>query len=257
MKAPKLIFCILCALCMETQAQDEVQKGIALFYRRAEGSVGLSPKAEIIEEAITILEKELGAQHQTELAGQYYLQSLNFKARFVCTKKSDKENVLNTAIKIGKILKDKYPKNGPICFEYIVSVGLLGEISGVIKSVNDGVVNKMRTNSEKLITIDSMYNSGAGWKVLGVLNYRVPNLGIIMNWPSVKNAKKILEKALLHFPNDMANNFFYAEALRENGEDTLARLYYEQILKLEMRKDYVLEDLDFKTKAILILQKMN
>lgn len=240
----------------EIAAQDNVQKGIDLFYKRAEGSTGLTPKAEIIEEAIQILEKELGEQHQTEKTGWYYLQSLNFKARFVCTKKPDKENVLNTAIKIGKILKEKYPNNGPICFEYIQSVGLLGEISGVIKSINDGVVNKMRSNSIKLISIDSMYNSGAGWKVLGVLNYRVPNLGIIMNWPSVKTSKKILEKALHHFPNDLANNFFYAEALRENNEDELAKLYYNQILKLDLRKDYLLEDLDFKAKTVVILQKM-
>ena len=256
MKLHKFIVPLFCLFAGKFQAQDNVQKGIDLFYKRAEGSVGLSPKPEIIEEAIQILEKELGAQNQTELAGLYYLQSLNFKARFVCIKKSDKENVLNTAIKIGKILKEKYPSNGPICFEYIVSVGLLGEISGVIKSVNDGVVNKMRTNSEKLIILDSMYNSGAGWKVLGVLNYRVPNLKIIMNWPSVKTSKKILEKALHHFPNDLANNFFYAEALQENGEDELAKLYYSQILKLELRHDYLLEDLDFKTKAILVLQKM-
>jgi tetratricopeptide (TPR) repeat protein len=252
----KLIFICFLVCSISYSQTDNLQKGIDLFYKRAEGSVGLVPKAEIIDEAIILLEKEVLAINQPEKSGLYYLLSMNFKARFACKNEAEKKNILEKAIKLGKILKDKYPKNGPICFEYIVSVGLLGEISGVIKSINDGVVNKMKTNSEKLIAIDSMHNSGAGWKVLGVLNYRVPNLGIIFSWPSVNNSKKMLQKALRYFPNDIANNFFYAEALMENKEKALAKVYYNNLLKIELRKDYLLEDLDFKTKAVLILQKL-
>lgn len=196
------------------------------------------------------------ALNDLEKSGLYYLLSLNFKARFVCTNQSEKRKILETAIKFGKVLKEKYPKNGPICFEYIVSVGLLGEISGVIKSINDGVVGKMRTNSEKLIQIDSLHNNGAGWKVLGVLNYRVPNLGIIMNWPSIENSKIILQKALKYFPNDIANNFFYAQALEKNKEIEFAKIYYNHVLKLDVRKDNLIEDTDFKLKTIYILQKL-
>jgi tetratricopeptide (TPR) repeat protein len=232
-----------------------LQKAITLFYNRAEGAVGITPKSEIIEEAITILEKEMLVQGQQEKAGLYYLLSLNFKARFVCKNEECKKPILEHAIKIGKILKEKYPKNGPICFEYIVSVGLLGEISGVIKSINDGVVNKMRANSEKLIAIDSLHNNGAGWKVLGVLNYRVPNLGIIFSWPSIKKSKELFEKALKYFPNDIPNNFYYAEALMKNDEKEMAKIFYKKAQNLEIRKDNYLEDLDFKAKAIIILQK--
>ncbi len=89
----------------------------------------------------------------------------------------------------------------------------------------DKEVNKMRTNSEKLIAIDSLHNNGAGWKVLGVLNYRVPNLGIVFSWPSVKKSKQLLQKALKYFPNDIPNNFFYAEALMENKEKEMAKVY--------------------------------
>jgi tetratricopeptide (TPR) repeat protein len=237
------------------QTSANLQKAIDLFNKRAEGANGLTPKPEIIEEAIGILEKEMLIASQHEKASLYYLLSLNFKARFVCKNEDCKKPILEHAIKIGKTLKDKYPNNGPICFEYIVSVGLLGEISGVIKSINDGVVNKMRTNSEKLIAIDSLHNNGAGWKVLGVLNYRVPNLGIVFSWPSVKKSKQLLQKALKYFPNDIPNNFFYADALMENDEKALAKVYYQNLLKLEIRKDNYLEDLDFKTKTVLLLQK--
>ena len=258
MKAYKIViiaFTLLLSKHIVSQTSPNLQKAIDLFNKRAEGAMGLTPKPEIIEEAIGILEKEMIVPGQYEKAGLYYLLSLNFKARFVCKTEDCKKPILEHAIKTGKVLKDKYPSNGPICFEYIVSVGLLGEISGVIKSINDGVVNKMRTNSEKLIAIDSLHNNGAGWKVLGVLNYRVPNLGIIFSWPSVKKSKELLGKALKHFPNDIANNFYYADALMENNEKEIAKVYYQNLLKLEIRKDNYLEDLDFKTKTVLLLQK--
>jgi tetratricopeptide (TPR) repeat protein len=258
MKAFKIFILLSTFLSAQTsfsQTSGNLQKAIDLFNKRAEGATGLKPKAEVIEEAITILEKEIAAGNQLEKAGLYYLLSLNFKARFVCTTEDCKKPILEKAIKIGKLMKDKYPNNGPVCFEYIVSVGLLGEISGVIKSINDGVVNKMRTNAEKLMAIDSLHNNGAGWKVLGVLNYRVPNLGIVFSWPSIKTSKQLLQKALKYFPNDIPNNFFYAEALMENKEKEMAKVYYTNLLKLEIRKDHYLEDLDFKTKTVLLLQK--
>ncbi|MES2566775.1 MAG: hypothetical protein V4565_07910 [Bacteroidota bacterium] len=251
-----LFFILVVGNNIYSQTSNTLQKGIDLFYKRAEGSVGLSANPEIIGEAIVLLEKEMLESDHREKAGLYYLLSLNFKARFASKNETEKKIILEKAIKTGQILKDKYPLNGPICFEYVVSVGLLGEISGVIKSINDGVVNKMKTNSEKLIAIDSLHNNGAGWKVLGVLNYRVPNLGIIFSWPSVKNSKRMLEKALKYFPNDIANNFFYAEALIENNEKEIAKVYYKNLLKIEQRKEYLLEDLDFKTKAVLALQKL-
>ncbi len=254
-KIISIVFALLLSNLLHSQTSTNLQKAIDLFHKRAEGATGMTPKAAIIEEAIGILEKEMLVPNQSEKAGLYYLLSLNFKARFVCKNEDCKKPILEHAIKTGKLLKEKYPNNGPICFEYIVSVGLLGEISGVIKSINDGVVNKMRTNSEKLIAIDSLHNNGAGWKVLGVLNYRVPNLGIVFSWPSVKKSKQLLQKALKYFPNDIPNNFFYAEALMENDEKEMAKVYYQNLLKLDIRKDNYLEDLDFKAKTVLLLQK--
>ncbi len=236
---------------------DNLQKGIDLFYKRAEGSKDLVAKPEIINEAIAILEKELLALNQPEKSGLYYLLSLNFKARFVCRTDAEKKPVLNKAIKMAELLKKQYPQSGPICFEYITSVGLLAEISGSFKSATDGVVGKMKTSAETLIAIDSMYNSGAGWKVLGILNYRTPNLGIVLNWADKKYAKQLLEKALHYYPNDIANNFYYAEALVENDDTENATRYFKLLLKLPARKDFVLEDLDFKARALLALQELN
>lgn len=241
---------------LNAQSTDELQRGIALFYKRAEGAVGLKAKTTIIDSAIVTLEKELLASNKPMESGLYYLLSLNFKARFVCATDEEKRIVLNKAIKVAEILKTAYPNSGPICFEYITSVGLLAEISGSFKSAKDGVVTKIKQNAEQLIAIDSSYNSGAGWKTLGILNYRTPNLGIILTWPSVSYAKTLLEKALFYFPNDIANNFYYAEALIENNEKEKAKMYFNKLLKLDNRKDFLLEDIYFKSKAIITLREL-
>lgn len=250
-----LLFAILGSKFSYSQT-DNLQKGIDLFYKRAEGSKDLVAKSAIIDEAIAILEKELLALNQPEKSGLYYLLSLNFKARFVCRTEAEKRPVLTKAIKMAELLKNKYPQSGPICFEYITSVGLLAEISGSFKSAADGVVGKMKANAETLIAIDSMYNSGAGWKVLGILHYRTPNLGIVLSWADKKYATLLLEKALHYYPDDIANNFYYAEALVENDEKENAIRYFTLLLKLRPRKDFILEDLDFKARALVALRKL-
>lgn len=259
MKLTNICFLLLALLWSQSfhSQTDPLQKGIDLFYKRAEGSKNLVAKPEIINEAIAILEKELLALNQPEKSGLYYLLSLNFKARFVCRTEAEKKSVLNKAIKMAEVLKNNYPRSGPICFEYIISVGLLAEISGSFKSATDGVVGKMKTSAENLIAIDSMYNSGAGWKVLGILNYRTPNLGIVLNWADKKYAKQLLEKALHYYPDDIANNFYYAEALVENDEKENAIRYFKLLLTLTPRKDFTLEDLDFKARALTALQELN
>ncbi len=179
----------------------------------------------------------------------YYLLSLNFKVRFIYTDEKQKKNLLDKNIELSEMYMKKFPLSGPILFEYITSVGLKAEITGAFANASNGIVENMRKCSMKLIELDSMYYSGTGWKVLGILNYKTPYIPLIISWPSKTEAKRILEKALKYYPADVANNFYYAEALMENKEIEKARVYFNLVLKLKNRQNFVLEDLDFKRRA--------
>ncbi len=98
--------------------------------------------------------------------------------------------------------------------------------------------------------------SATGWKVLGILNYKTPYIPVIIDWPNKLEAKRVLEKALKYFPADIANNFYYAEALLENKEIERARVYFNLVLKLKHRENFVLEDLDFKERAKKYLKSL-
>jgi len=142
-----------------------------------------------------------------------------------------------------------YPKSGEIRFALITSIGLLAEISGALKSAEDGMVQQMLEHSKALIRIDSMYFYGAGWKVLAILNYKTPYIPVVMSWPDKKYALKLLQKSLKYFPTDISNNFYYAEALLENDEKVQAKIYFQLVLKLPTRKDLYLEDEYLKSGA--------
>ena len=236
---------------------DDLQIGIELFNARASNAKGLQADADNIDKAIKIFDSELAKGQNVEKAGYYYLASLNFKGQFVFTNESDKKSVYQKAEELGNQLIKQYPKNAYIRFELITSIGLLAEINGVLKSAENGVLNQMLYHSQMLIQTDSMYRCGAGWKVLAILNYKTPDIPLIMTWPSKDEAKRLLQKALKYYPGDISNNYYYAEALLENNEKVTSKIYFQLVTRLPARKEFYLEDESQKAKAQKYLDEWN
>jgi hypothetical protein len=230
-------------------SQNSIDKTIEQFNKRHEKANGLQADSNLINKCISFFETEIRNGNLTEKCALYYLLSLNFKVRFVYNDEKQKKNLLDKNIELSEAYLQKYPSSGPILFEYITSVGLKAELTGAFANATNGVVEKMHKSAVQLIQLDSMYYSCTGWKVLGILNYKTPYIPLVIDWPSKTEAKRVLEKALNHFPSDIANNFYYAEALRENNETEKARVYFNLVLKLKNRENAVLEDLDFKVRA--------
>jgi tetratricopeptide (TPR) repeat protein len=236
---------------------DDLQAGIRLFKERAVKVNGLRSDPGNIDKAIKIFEAELIKNKNNETAGFYYLECLNYKGRFVAETLPEKKRLFEQAIKKGSELIKIYPKSGPLRFSLITSIGLLAELNGVLKSAEDGVLSQMLMHSQSLIQNDSMYHYGAGWKVLGILNYKTPHIPLILSWPDKEKAKQLLKRSLTYFPSDLSNNFYYAEALFENDEETEAKIYFQLVLKLPARKEMLLEDEFLKEEARKYLSGMN
>lgn len=233
--------------------EPNLQTGIDYFNARAEHATGLKADATNIDKGIKIFEKEMLTGPNKEKAGYYYLASLNFKGQFVYMKEADKKNIYKLAVEKGNWLIKQFPKSAFIRFELITSIGLLAEMSGALKSAEDGVVNQMLFHTNMLIETDSMYRCCAGWKVLSILNYKTPYIPIFISWPDKHKAKQLLERALKYFPGDISNNFYYAEALLESGKKQDAKVYFQLVTKLTSRKEFYLEDENQKEKAKKIL----
>ncbi|MGZ3885153.1 MAG: tetratricopeptide repeat protein [Bacteroidia bacterium] len=244
--------CFIIALlffCFRASAQPAVDKAVELFNKRHEKAKGLQADSTVINQCISAFEAEIKKGNVSEKCALYYLRSLNFKARFVLGSEKDKRKLLDKAVPLTETYCQKFPLSAALLFENITSVGLRAELTGIMANATNGVVEKMHSTTLHVIKLDSMFAECTGFRVLGILNYKTPYVPLVMTWPDKKGALRLLEKALKHFPADIPNNFYYAEALLENKETTKARVYFNLVLKLKGRETEVLEDLDFRIKA--------
>ena len=228
---------------------DELNTAINYFNARSENARGLQANSVNIDKAMQLFESELKQGLNIRVAGGYYLQCLNFKGRFVFVNEDEKKAIYKKAIDAGNNLVKQFPKDGKIRFELISAIGLLAEINGIVKSAEAGVLAQMQYHTKLLIQYDSLYNEGGGWKVEAVLNYKTPNIPLILTWPNKDKAVAIMKKVVKYYPNSVSCNYYYAESLLENKDKILAKIYFQFALKLPARKEYQLEDEYFKLKS--------
>src|ERR1043165_5145868 len=189
-------------------------------------------------------------------AGGYLMQSLNFKARCVCISSSERKPIYERVIQLGNDLVKKFPKDGKIRFELVSAMALWAEISGVMKSVDANIMSKMIYHTDQLILNDSMYFEGGGWKAKAAMNYKIPYIPMLVTCPDKKKAVSIMKNAPQPFPTNVGCNFYYGEALLEDGQKQLAKVYFQRAIKYPVRKGFTIEDEFFKEKAKKYLAKL-
>lgn len=90
--------------------------------------------------------------------------------------------------------------------------GTYGETRGILKSL--ALVKPIRKEMEAVIRIDPRYQGGAGYRVLGIVDYKVPGFA----GGSKKRAHENLQKALEIDPENAFNNYYMAEYYDRIGE---------------------------------------
>lgn len=237
-------------------APDELQTAINYFNARSENAIGLQANAVNVDKAIAIFDVLFKQGKDPKVVGGYYMQCINFKGRFVYITDSDKKKAYAKTIVLGNDLVKKFPKDGKIRFELTSAIALSAEINGVVKSIDDNVMAQLLYHTKMLIETDSLYNQGGGWKFDAGLNYKTPYIPLIMTWPDKKRAIEVMKKVLKYFPTDVGANFYYAEALYEDNQKMLAKIYFDLAIKLPSRKDFMIEDEFFKVKSRKYLKKL-
>lgn len=235
-------------------AQSFLEKGTKYYNLRAEKHEGLKVDSTNINLAIEHLNKALASDN--EKATALLLQAYYFKAAFVVRAKDEqKRNWL-----LGKSLGEKgiksYPKNKHILLWYIANYSKYGEAQGVIASAKNGLADKMKSFTEKLLQIDSTFNDGAAHKILGVLHYKVPKIPLLISWPNKSLSKYHLTAALKLNPKSISNLYYYAEYLFEVDKQTESKLILERLIKIPPRKSNLIEDMYDISNAKKLLKKM-
>lgn len=221
---------------------EEVKKAITFYNHRADGHTGLTAKPENINNAIAILEKA-HQSNPTETTYEYLLRSYYFKAAFVVSGKKDQKYWYNKGKVLGEEAIKKYPENVSILYWTIANFGKWGEAYGIMASAKEGLADILKELTEKLIKLDPKFANGGGYRILGVMHYKVPKIPFITPWPSSEEAEKNLKKALAINPKLPSNLYYYAEFLKEEKRKPEAKAFLKIALKASPRKEYLLEDM--------------
>lgn len=224
-------------------AQTDLEKGISFYNNRAAQHNNLIVDSTNINKAITFFKSSIESNKDVEKAYDYLLLSYYYKGAFVVrTKKEQKANYL-LGTKLGEQAITLFPKNSAILLWYIANYSKYGEAKGIVSSAKEGLADKIKNYTLKLLELDPKFADGAPHKLLGVLNYKVPYIPLFLTWPSKKVAEKHLVEAIKINPKSISNIYYYAEFLAEEKRNAEAKLLLHKIIKASPREDALIEDL--------------
>lgn len=256
MKQKIVILIVLLLSFAFCKAQTHLEQGIHYYQLRAEKHQELKVDSVNINKAIEFFAKELRTIND-EKATEYLLLSFYYKAAFVVRAKQDQQHNYQLGALMGEKAIEKYPKNEAILLWYIANFSKYGESLGVINSAKNGLADKVKLHTEKLIALNPKFNDGAGYKILGVINYKVPHIPLMITWPSKQVAEDYLKKALAVNPKSISNLFYYAEYLSEVKRKEEAKIILKMVVESNPRKSNYIEDLYDITQAKKLLNKLS
>jgi len=211
-----VLFCFMVAhgIC----SQNELEKGIALYNQRLEGSVKSSARPEPITNAISHFQYALkNAATETD-AALYLLKSYYFRGKYVHKDKEKQKFDFSKGKELGEKYIKKYPDSAPFQFWYLVNLGSWSEVYGIITAAREGVADLMKKHSKIIISLDPEYENGGGYFMLGAVHFKSPYIPFFLSWPDNNDAIKYLTKAL-NIGEAIPNQKVYlAQALYKDGQ---------------------------------------
>jgi tetratricopeptide (TPR) repeat protein len=165
--------------------------------------------------------------------------------------KKDKLACFEKGIADAKTALAAAPKRPEPHFWLAALYGGYGETRGVLKSLM--LVSPMREQLKAINRIDERYQGGAGDRILGIVDYKVPGFA----GGSRKEAIIYLEKSLAIDPTNAYNQYYMAECLFELGRKKEARAFLYTLAALGTNADVDAQDLaSMKRKGEALAQRI-
>ena len=113
--------------------------------------------------------------------------------------------------------------------------GSYGDAKGVLKSLS--MVKSIRHEMAEVIRLDDRYSGGGAYRVLGVVDYKVPGL----MGGNKKRAREELEKAYAIGLNNPFNYYYLAEFYKITGDDAKMKVELDALRTLQPPPELVPE----------------
>ena len=224
-------------------AQSDLEKANSAYSLRSAGSI--KNKADNIQIDLAIKHYESAIKRNNSLeATEGILKSYYFSGQYVSSNIDEKKKIFNKAVKLGEKFILEYPESPGIRYWYLVNLGSWAEAYGVIAAARSGFADTMRVHSEKIIDMDSMYNNGGGYFMLGVVHLRAPYIPFFLPWPDKVKAEKLLESATKTGENTLPQKFNYAKVLYKNNQKIKALKFLNEVIKSNPSGENKVEEWD-------------
>ncbi len=237
-------------------ANDHYTAGLKYYQKRADGASGRFARPDNIDKAIYHFKEALDNPVYELKASAALLRCYDFKGSFTQISDSDKITMLENGIAIGDELLKKYPNDVALIYWYMSNVGRWGQTVNFWKAVKANIAGKMRSLCERIIALDPSYNDAGAYRILGVLNIKIPHIPLFITWPSDDKGLGMLKKATEIAPEAMGNWMFYAEALSKLGKKEEAITILRKVMEETPRKYKLIEDKNILLKASELLKKI-
>lgn len=224
-------------------AQSDLEKANSAYSLRSAGSIKNKADNSQIDLAIKHYKYAIKKNNSLE-ASKGILKSYYFSGKYASSDMDEKKKIFSKAVKLGEKFILKYPESPGIRYWYLVNLGSWAEAYGVIEAARSGFADTMREHSRKIIDLNSMYNNGGGYFMLGVVHLRAPYIPFFLSWPDKVKAEKLLESATITGENTLPQKFHYAKALYKNNQKVKALRLLNEVIKSNPSGENKVEEWD-------------
>jgi len=252
----RFILFFFCLSMMVASAKANYLEGVKWYNNRHLGSMGEQASEQSINKSINFFLLELNNPKHDEIAALYLLKSYYYKGEFAIQDKQKKRKIFNDGKILGEKYIIKYPNSAKIRYWYLVNLGSWAKVYGIITAAKEGVADLMKQHSEKIIELDSQYQNGGGYFMLGAVHYKSPYIPFLLSWPDNKEAIKYLKKSLNTGKPTLNQKKYFAKAIIEDGQINNAKIILNEIVNSEPDPKNIVEDLNEIKEAITLLNKL-
>ena len=236
-------------------SQSSIQLADSLYALRAIGSKKNVAKPFYIEEAIKNYSKSYNEKNSIEsVVG--LLKSQFYYGKYVIVDEDKKRKIFDEAVKFGRKNITKHPQSAAIRYWYLVNLGSWAEVFGIIAAAREGFADIMKSQSEKIIDLDSLYSDGGGYFMLGVVHLRAPYVPFVIAWPDKILAEELLERARGTGKETLVQKLYHAKSLYKNNKKEKAMMLLTEVSVSSPSKDNLVEDWEQILEAQDLLIKL-
>lgn len=243
---------ILVLLCDLLFAESDINAGDKFYEERGIGFDydRLLVDSRNIDSSIFYYKKAL--QNSNQLEEQIIwriIRSLYYKGTYASDQKSDRKKVYEEGILLAEKGAKKYQNSMKTLFWSAIIWGVWAEETGILAAARKGVADIIRNYCQKVAELDSTYQSGGAYRLLGRVHFKSPKIPVFLNWPSKEMSLQYLKRSLLIDSENLWNKQYLAETLYLLGDKSMAKKMMAEIINTNKIVYGVAEDAYVKRDA--------